>query len=736
MKDDETIEPIDSGAEETLDDEGPNSTPPTDGPEPQPETVADAAGAPEWIHISVGGHHKWINSKNGEETHTDPTAMTPEQQAADHQEEIDLFGPETPGDLPGVSWRERKTPIPDDTPHAGALADTESGLGKPFTGGKNLGHKKDRDGGISGGAYGIRGDVAPEIVQADPVLKQKYGNLVGMSFQAWANLLNHDHDLDDDLMRSRWGRVLEQNGGDPHRAYIQWNSGLGGLKRYDRIVTEGSDKPQDIDFVSTVKENVKHFDSYMAAREPGSSAPPAPAATPPPPVAGGAPAPVLAQQGGGLAAAAIAGAPSLPPANRTMKPDLKYGAGLSEWQKRALTGEGSGTVVPLDMGKAVAGAEAAKAAGLQPGQIRVLEEMPRKAPGTAEATDWKAAAPEPQTPGPINPQTELHLETPAAGTEPTPAAAMTPADQLRGEIDRRMQTYDAALENDARVSSDMKKSIDAKIAEIGAGKIDPAHFFASRSSAARILSVIAQGLGAAGAAISHGPNAAAEMLQHAMDSDIAAQKASLDSKHTALGEMIKAAGSYEEGVKGMRMLQYEAIKALVDELGKGGPTGAGMGAGKMAGDIAGLAGTLAQIRALEVQHSKLGVFSGVQAQLPADTPGVGDPNAVNYARNAQLLVAETLHNLSGATVSDKERAYLEQLIPSAGTTKGTAAADFKALEDWVSRKFRMLNEAAKKTYGRDFDSLAPAQQTAVKDSAPALLTGAVADEGASNMAEE
>lgn len=77
-------------------------------------------------------------------------------------------------------------------------------------------------------------------------------------------------------------------------------------------------------------------------------------------------------------------------------------------------------------------------------------------------------------------------------------------------------------------------AITARRRELEAAKIDPTHFYKTKSAVQVIGLAIAQGLGAFGAAMTHTTNTAAEIIQQAIDHDVAAQRDALERRGKSL----------------------------------------------------------------------------------------------------------------------------------------------------------------------------------------------------------
>lgn len=91
--------------------------------------------------------------------------------------------------------------------------------------------------------------------------------------------------------------------------------------------------------------------------------------------------------------------------------------------------------------------------------------------------------------------------------------------------------------NDAQAERDAFEWKNQKLAEqVANAKIDPQHYIHSMGTGNKIIAAIAMALGGAGAAASGQKNLAHEVIQDAINKDIEAQKANLDTKKSLLSQ--------------------------------------------------------------------------------------------------------------------------------------------------------------------------------------------------------
>ena len=123
--------------------------------------------------------------------------------------------------------------------------------------------------------------------------------------------------------------------------------------------------------------------------------------------------------------------------------------------------------------------------------------------------------------------------------------------------------------NDATESASKRV---AEAQELRNEKPDPQHWFKERGTAGSILAAIAMGAGAFGAAITHSPNFAMDIINKSIDRDIDAQTADLDNKWKALN--FKGSEDDKKFVKeqwminqknNARLVAWDHATALIDQ---------------------------------------------------------------------------------------------------------------------------------------------------------------------------
>jgi hypothetical protein len=138
------------------------------------------------------------------------------------------------------------------------------------------------------------------------------------------------------------------------------------------------------------------------------------------------------------------------------------------------------------------------------------------------------------------------------------ARAEADAAQEQARIQARHQEQmDAVLKNIQQAHAEIEPEINAAVADIRAGHIDPKAYMNSKSDLGKVSTAIGLILGGMGAGLTGGENAALKFLQHNIEQDMRAQMANLDNKKTLLGAL--------EHKLGNRMAAISATKAILLE---------------------------------------------------------------------------------------------------------------------------------------------------------------------------
>lgn len=100
--------------------------------------------------------------------------------------------------------------------------------------------------------------------------------------------------------------------------------------------------------------------------------------------------------------------------------------------------------------------------------------------------------------------------------------------------------------------------------EIRQGKVDPQHFWASKSTGSKISTGIGLILGGIGAGMTGQPNAALQLVQKQMDQDLQAQRENLDNKRSLLSMNMQRYGHLQSA---MAATQLQMNQALQNQIG-------------------------------------------------------------------------------------------------------------------------------------------------------------------------
>jgi hypothetical protein len=109
--------------------------------------------------------------------------------------------------------------------------------------------------------------------------------------------------------------------------------------------------------------------------------------------------------------------------------------------------------------------------------------------------------------------------------------------------------------------------------EKGPNKVDPNHFYASKSTLEKIGLALSLGLGAAGAALSHGENSAQKIVDAAINNDIQAQTVNIENRREGLknaqgllAEKWRMFGDKEKGIAAAKQEMYQHADMMAKEM--------------------------------------------------------------------------------------------------------------------------------------------------------------------------
>lgn len=244
-------------------------------------------------------------------------------------------------------------------------------------------------------------------------------------------------------------------------------------------------------------------------------------------------------------------APALPPADVPTRSDML----MAPINAIESVGKGIGNLIAAP-GEHIANTIAAANATTPPSK-----DTPASPLGPAQPGGPGAPAPTPGGAQPIiNPFASLMQDTgidtagltkgynqEIAGAQAEAAAQASAAKQVSAITQQAATTYaqqSAANEvirqkGMAQLQDDLA-TLDKQNQEIAQTKIDPDHFWATRSTGQRISAAIGLALGGFGAAMTHTPDVAAQLITDAINRDVDAQKANYYAKSQALSNRYSA----------------------------------------------------------------------------------------------------------------------------------------------------------------------------------------------------
>lgn len=648
----------------------------------------------------------WVNDETGEISETDPaapaSAPTPAPAAAPAPA---APSPETspaaapakaqglPSAKPGVTWLPRATPPPED-PIARASLDQES------SGGKDKKHplllKKDGTPYVAAGGYGQTPDFVRDAIASDPELHKRYPDLLKASDDEISNAVNHDDDLDDAIFHSAFPKVLARQGGDIELARVAWYAGPGNVDRYlrDKALSEKHELPASeskwfADPESGVGPDVERFKANLLKHHALPPEPQTDSAEPP------GYQPLYARAGDAPQDLAHFDPEKLTPEERgaEMPGDLELAPRVNPIAAAA----GNLRDLAGNVGKSALSFVRPDQAG--PASQSAVASAPPQAPplnGTPGPEAVAAAPREKAAPGDL-----VTAPTAANGTPGAlaPSGPPTLEEQIAAE---RKRLHDE-LDSYKGWRRDKAAKLDKMEQDALAGKIDPKHFWSSKSTPQRILAAIALGLGAAGAALTHGQNHALELIQSAIKDDIDAQRAELGKKTTLYSEALKQFGSEDEAYRAAMTLQLHAVDSLNDEM-KGLKGAGGKMPEQLVSEVAHKQASIAEVKDLQSRYKDLGIFRGLQSWLP------GANGAKDYLNRRSAAIADIVLALSGKQSNEREQQRLEAMLPTEWTTKAAAEQKFQSVLDWYQRQLDALDRVAMHQYGKHAADLSPAEK--------------------------
>jgi hypothetical protein len=272
--------------------------------------------------------------------------------------------------------------------------------------------------------------------------------------------------------------------------------------------------------------------------------------------------------------------------------------------------------------------------------------------------------------------------------------------------------------------------------DIATERVDPNRFWHSQSLAGKIASGVALVLGGIGAGLTGGPNLAMNILGAAVDRDIDAQKANLGKKQSLLSHYLQRGHNIQQAAmmaksdamdalagqmqmvatkfagpearanadKAIAQLKTQAaqarqqawmqqaklsIDAMEAQAKMAAAGAAGKAPAKEVTDVGKYQSAAEQVQALfQLRKGLIGPASGATQFLPGT-------DAAKY-RDAQQLAGQAVGLiLEGGKLSDRDKPFYMDLMPTAGDSDDRAAAKLKNVKDMLARKAASDVEALK-----------------------------------------
>lgn len=143
------------------------------------------------------------------------------------------------------------------------------------------------------------------------------------------------------------------------------------------------------------------------------------------------------------------------------------------------------------------------------------------------------------------------------------------SDMIQGGIERQTELEAQAAEAENARQGVLRRhdeSLARMRRELATQREDPGRYWRDAGTGARILGGIAVGLGAAGAALTGGPNTALEILQDAVDEDIEAQRTNLAERRADYSAAERERENVEDRFQDERMREEARRVAAWDEV--------------------------------------------------------------------------------------------------------------------------------------------------------------------------
>lgn len=219
------------------------------------------------------------------------------------------------------------------------------------------------------------------------------------------------------------------------------------------------------------------------------------------------------------------------------------------------------------------------------------------------------------------------------------------AASMEQENARQMQ---AMAQKHQQVLSDRMAQGQALADSVLNGKMDPNHFWETRSTGEKIGSAIALVLGGMGASLTRGPNYAMQVIDKAIDRDIEAQKINIDQGRNKLAFYLKQTGELQSA---MQLEKADALTVAAAKMqsvaSSAGASAAGPQAMEHIGAMQVQAAQLRQeatMKQMQIESTQMGMqYQRAQMGLLTDVMGqIGKGHGVTIQPGQEMLLPKEM----------------------------------------------------------------------------------------------